>query len=136
LKNNQRGANVNKTLPRWKYFVLGKNWRKKRDCRDFNFFCNKTKYALFYFLTKILSQMTYIIKLLDPRAQALLEALVQMNMVDMTQVSESVDKIAAKREAIKTQRFAEIKGSLQEVNAHRRGEIQLQTLNEFLKELD
>jgi hypothetical protein len=80
--------------------------------------------------------MTYIIRLLDPRAQALLEALVNMNMVDMTQVSESVDKIAAKRKEIKTKRLSEIAESLQEVKAHRRGEIELQTLNEFLKELD
>jgi predicted DNA-binding protein (UPF0251 family) len=80
--------------------------------------------------------MTYIVQLLDPRAQTLLDALVQMNMVHMTQAAESVDKTALKRNEMKAKRLADLAESLREVKAHRRGEIQLQTLNEFLKELD
>jgi hypothetical protein len=80
--------------------------------------------------------MTYIVKLLDPRAQALLDALVHMNMVYLTEVSESVDKRADARNTLKTKRLADIAESLREVKAHRRGEVVLQTLDEFLKELD
>jgi predicted DNA-binding protein (UPF0251 family) len=80
--------------------------------------------------------MTYIVQLLDPRAQTLLDAMVQMNMVHMTQAAESVDKTSLKRNEMKAKRLADLAESLREVKAHRRGEIQLQTLNEFLKELD
>jgi hypothetical protein len=54
----------------------------------------------------------------------------------VTEVSESVDKPADTRNALKTKRLAGIAESLREVKAHRRGEVVLQTLDEFLKELD
>jgi hypothetical protein len=75
--------------------------------------------------------MTYLVQLLDPRAQALLDALVKMSMVQLTPIAD-----ASEPNASKTKRFAEIAESLREVKAHRKGTIQLQTLNEFLKELD
>jgi hypothetical protein len=75
--------------------------------------------------------MTYLVQLLDPRAQALLDALVQMSMVQLTPMTDSAALTASK-----TKRLAQIAESFREVKAHQKGEIQLQTLNEFLKELD
>jgi hypothetical protein len=100
------------------------------DARSFGcpkelYLCNK---IIFY---QILSKMTYLVQLLDPRAQALLDALVQMSMVQLTPVADSTAP-----NVTKTKRLAAIAESLREVKAHRKGEIQLQTLNEFLKELD
>ncbi len=80
--------------------------------------------------------MTYLVQLLDPRDQALLEALRSMKMVDLTPVVEPQEPTRVLRTPAQAQRIAELSEAFREVKAHRRGEIQLQTLTEFLKELD
>ncbi|MEO0041096.1 MAG: hypothetical protein RL329_544 [Bacteroidota bacterium] len=83
--------------------------------------------------------MTYIVKLLDPRAQSLLEALATMNLVELAKTPELSLPIPIKRDKRSVRKAAQLEGiaeSLREVKAHQRGEIELQTLSEFLKELD
>jgi hypothetical protein len=77
--------------------------------------------------------MTYIVRLLDPRAQALLDALVNMKMVELMPppLSQKADLSDAQQAHL-----AGIASSLREVRAHQRGEIKLQTLDDFLKTLD
>jgi hypothetical protein len=83
------------------------------------------------FFYQILLKMTYLVQLLDPRAQALLDALVHMSMVQLTPVADASEPMSPK-----TKRLAEIADSLREVKAHRKGTLPLQTLTDFLKELD
>jgi hypothetical protein len=81
--------------------------------------------------------MTYIIQLLDPRAQNLLDALVHLNLIKLVQpVSLEVVAVHEEKQRTKAEHLADIAQSFRDMKAHIRGEIELPTMDDVLNAME
>jgi hypothetical protein len=81
--------------------------------------------------------MTYEIEIIEPRAQRLLEELMNLNLIRFIKIKQPKAK---KEETVppitKAERLTGLAQSVQEINADMRGEIQLPTIWEALAEME
>jgi hypothetical protein len=85
-----------------------------------------------FFTLPSYSKMTYTIQLLEPRAQKLLEELAQLNLIKFIHNMDNPPVKRVKRKPADLAGFAE---SIQEMNAHAKGAIQLPNMDDVLKEM-
>ncbi len=82
--------------------------------------------------------MTYMIQLLDPRAQNLLDALVHLNLIKFVNPPNNVEIAAIHEEKSRTkaEHLADIAQSFRDMKAHIRGEIELPTMDDVLNSME
>lgn len=82
--------------------------------------------------------MTYTIQLLDPRAQNLLDALVNLNLIKFVNPTNDLEISVHNEEKprSKAEHLADIAQSFRDMKAHIRGEIELPTMDDVLNSME
>jgi hypothetical protein len=82
--------------------------------------------------------MTYTIQLLDPRAQNLLDALVNLNLIKFVNPANNLEIVVRDEEKprSKAEHLADIAQSFRDMKAHIRGEIELPTMDDVLNSME
>jgi hypothetical protein len=82
--------------------------------------------------------MTYTIQLLDPRAQNLLDALVNLNLIKFVHPANNLEIVVqnGEKSRSKAEHLADIAQSFRDMKAHIRGEIELPTMDDVLNSME
>jgi hypothetical protein len=82
--------------------------------------------------------MTYTIQLLDPRAQNLLDALVNLNLIKFVHPTNHLENLVndAEKPRSKAEHLADIAQSFRDMKAHIRGEMELPTMDDVLNSME